>query len=276
MAPSFFKILLDPSSPHLSLPPDFITMQLKNKIPNNPIIKSANGGYCWRLKIKQIGESYCFVNGWNNVVDDINLVFGDFLFFKLVDQCTFVMSIYTPNGCEKILTPKIYHLCGDDPFFSTIIKKSHSNILRFPGGFAESVGIKGEGTMRMKSCDGKECVMSLKFDKSYRTTIRYYLSCGWPRFRRENGLLEGDECVFKFIRSEGKLLLAKVTKNKLPFDEVPATKVGKRVRGGSGYEHGGDVNVAHHVDELVKRSFEMPRKRLRGQSCHKKWGVLYF
>lgn len=68
--------------------------------------------------------------------------------------------------------------------------------------------------MRVKNLDGKEWVTSLKIDKSYRTILRYYLTCGWPRFMRENGLLEGDECVFKFIRSEGKLLLAKVTKNK--------------------------------------------------------------
>ncbi|KAJ0495201.1 putative transcription factor B3-Domain family [Helianthus annuus] len=106
MATSFYKILLDPTARHLSLPPEYVTMHLVNKIRNNPIIRSANGGYSWRLKIKQISDDYCFVNGWNNVVKDIQLGFGDFLLFKLVDQSTFRMSIYSPDGCEKILQPK--------------------------------------------------------------------------------------------------------------------------------------------------------------------------
>ncbi|KAM0009227.1 putative transcription factor B3-Domain family [Helianthus debilis subsp. tardiflorus] len=138
-----------------SLPPEYVTMHLVNKITNNPIIRSANGGYSWRLKIKQIGDDYCFVNGWNNVVKDIQLGFGDFLLFKLVDQSTFRMSIYSPdgcekilqpksdqngcekilqpktdqNGCEKILTPKILH---DDPSFVTTFTKSHlKRLVRF-------------------------------------------------------------------------------------------------------------------------------------------------
>ncbi|KAJ0727054.1 putative transcription factor B3-Domain family [Helianthus annuus] len=130
-----------------SLPPEYVTMHLVNKIRNNPIIRSANGGYSWRLKIKQIGDDYCFVNGWNNVVKDIQLGFGDFLLFKLVDQSTFRMSIYSPdgcekilqpktdqNGCEKILTTKILHDDDDDddPSFVSTFTKSHlKRLVRF-------------------------------------------------------------------------------------------------------------------------------------------------
>ncbi|KAD4983160.1 hypothetical protein E3N88_19831 [Mikania micrantha] len=173
MAHSFFKILLDPSAPHLSLPPDFVSMHLENKIPNDPIIRTAYGRYSWRLEIKKIDDAYCFTNGWNNVVKDIKLGFADFLVFLLVDQSTFEMSIYSPDG---------------------------------------------ERSMMLKNIDGKEWVTSVKLDKSYRASIRYYVSYGWSAFRKQNGLSQGDECVFKFIKREGKLLLAKVIKNKWPVD----------------------------------------------------------
>ncbi|KAJ0679659.1 putative transcription factor B3-Domain family [Helianthus annuus] len=207
-----------------SLPPEYVTMHLVNKIRNNPIIRSANGGYSWRLKIKQIGDDYCFVNGWNNVVKDIQLGFGDFLLFKLVDQSTFRMSIYSPDGCEKILQPKtdqngcekilttnILHDDDDDPSFVSTFTKSHLKRLRFTKEFEEAVGIDGERTMTVKNLDGEKWVMDLKLDKSFKTK-RYLLSTGWCNFWRENYLSEGDELLFKYIRREDTLLLAKVTK----------------------------------------------------------------
>ncbi|KAJ0727057.1 putative transcription factor B3-Domain family [Helianthus annuus] len=177
MASSFFKILLDPSADHMvflhlfsqtqylyifyflfvtfihnifklwqTLPPDFACMHVENKITNNPIIQYANGGYySWRLKIEQIGDDYCFVNGWNNVVKDIRLGFGDFLLFKLVDQSTFRLSIYSPDGCEKILQPKTDQNCDekieeksdddDDPFFVVIFTLSHARFLVIVNNF---------------------------------------------------------------------------------------------------------------------------------------------
>ncbi|MFS8028866.1 putative transcription factor B3-Domain family [Helianthus anomalus] len=204
-----------------SLPPEYVTMHLVNKIRNNPIIRSANGGYSWRLKIKQIGDDYCFVDGWNNVVKDVQLGFGDFLLFKLVDQSTFRMSIYSPDGCEKILQPKsdqngcekIIDDDDEDPFFVKTFTKSHIRRLRFPKEFAAKAGINCEGTMRVKNLDGDEWVTDVKLDTTFRTK-RYLLSSGWWSFRRGNNLSEGDKCVFKFIKSERKLLLAKVTKKK--------------------------------------------------------------
>ncbi|MFS8001012.1 hypothetical protein Hanom_Chr13g01185261 [Helianthus anomalus] len=42
--PSFFKILLQPSAPHLPLPPNFVRNQLKNKTPKYLIIHCSGGG----------------------------------------------------------------------------------------------------------------------------------------------------------------------------------------------------------------------------------------
>ncbi|KAK1425029.1 hypothetical protein QVD17_20372 [Tagetes erecta] len=233
MSPSFYKVLLDPSAPHLPLPPDFVSKHLENKrIPNGQILISANGGYSWRLKIKQIGDDYCFANGWNNVVKDVPLEFGDFLYFRLVNRSMFDMSIYGPDGCEMLLPPKIEHNGGIDeevksnddcdedeendvdPFFTTFITKTHKKMLRLPPDFVELAKINDAmSTMTMKNLDGNEWLMGLRLDKGYNTK-RYCLSSGWHNFRRVNELSEGDECVFKFIRSEGKLSLAKLTKKR--------------------------------------------------------------
>ncbi|GJR83317.1 DNA-binding pseudobarrel domain-containing protein [Tanacetum coccineum] len=106
--PSFFHILMNPSSPHLPLPLKFVTKHLRKEILEDPIIKSANGGYLWKLKMKKIDDqSYCLVDGWCNVVKDVGLLFGEFLLFRYVGSSVFIMHIYSVNGCEKILVPKI-------------------------------------------------------------------------------------------------------------------------------------------------------------------------
>ncbi|KAK1425028.1 hypothetical protein QVD17_20371 [Tagetes erecta] len=220
------------------LPPTFVSKYLKNKIPNGPIVIYADGGYLWRLKIKQIDDDCCFTSGWKKVVEDISLDFADFLFFQLLDECSFKMTVYNPDGCENIL-PQNLELDDDvsngdiredvadeedekdddndddnddDPFFTTTISKG---LMRFPPGFVGLAGIKGEGTMTMKNPDGKEWHVSLLLESTCKRN-RYYLSAGWSLFIRENSLQKGDICVFKFIKSEGKLLVSKVTMKNSP------------------------------------------------------------
>ncbi|MFS7920768.1 putative transcription factor B3-Domain family [Helianthus anomalus] len=243
MVPSFFVILLNPSALHLPLPPDVVSRHLENKIREGPVIVSANGGYWWRLKIKQINGSYCFANGWRNVVQDIKLGHGDFLYFHPLDQSTLRMSIHNPNGCERVLPPKVENVIevddqgegeGDDPYFTFIITKTYTNMLRFPVEFAKLAGMEAEGTMAMKNVDGEEWQVSLRVEISHDTK-RYYLATGWGAFQRENDLSEGDECVIKFVRSEGKLLLTKITEQPQPFG--PGSEVVKRKRGRSQGSH---------------------------------------
>ncbi|KAI3818178.1 hypothetical protein L1987_11981 [Smallanthus sonchifolius] len=326
-SPSFFKILLDASAPHLPLPPDFISRHLENKIPKDPMIRSATGGHSWRLKIKKIGESYCFSDGWDNVVADVKLGFGDFLVFQFDDKSSFEMMVYSPSGCEKEIPPKFGNDSGTtydddvvveeeeeeeeedevevedeeedeieveddddddeeeeeyvdekdegdddgeddgdgdgdidgndgDPFFMTVISETHRYMLRLPPEFVWLAGIDGEGTLTMRNLDGKEWETKLRLEKSER----YCVSVGWIDFLRSNDLCEGDECVFKFIRSEDTLLLARVTKKKRPAKqpqgnpgEVPATEVGKRKRE-QPQGNSGEVPAA----EVVKRKRGQP------------------
>ena len=117
-------------------------------------------------------------------------------------------------------------------------------------------GIDSEGTIIMKNQEGKEWEMGVRLDKSYWTE-RYTLSPGWREFKRCNKLTEGDECVFKFITSESKLCLAKVTKKK------PATEAVKRTQGPRTCQHGGRVDMESEDEcaEVVKRGRGRPRKR---------------
>ncbi|XP_024988528.1 B3 domain-containing protein REM20-like [Cynara cardunculus var. scolymus] len=309
--PSFFKILLDPSASHLPLPHAFVS---KHKIPKNPTLQIATGGYSWRLTIERIGKAYCFGHGWKNVVEDAQLGFGDFLVFKLVHQSTFIVSVFAPNGCERFLPSSkikveddvdvdvdvvdddddsndgiVYEGGGDedddeeeeeednddddseeeeeeedddddsgsggdgdggddddddgdggidgddgDPFFMTIISKTHNNLLRLPSEFVELAGIGNQSTITLKNLDEHEWRLGIRSEKIARTA-RYHLSPGWQDFRRSNELSEGDECVFKYIKSEGKLSLVKITKKKPMARQspvkIPATEVVKRKRG---------------------------------------------
>ncbi|KAJ0679647.1 putative transcription factor B3-Domain family [Helianthus annuus] len=68
--------------------------------------------------------------------------------------------------------------------------------------------------MAMKNVDGEEWYMYSRVEITHGTE-RFYLTSGWRDFLQENHLCEGDECVFKFVRSEGTLLLEKVTKKGL-------------------------------------------------------------
>lgn len=98
---------------------------------------------------------------------------------------------------------------------------------RLPAEFVGLAGMNEERTIRMKNVDGKEWKMRLKLERS-RKAKRYYLSSGWPDFRRDNELYEGDKCVFKLIKSEDMLYLAKVIKKK---GKVPVTEAIRRPRG---------------------------------------------
>ncbi|CAI9278399.1 unnamed protein product [Lactuca saligna] len=99
--PSFFKIMLDCSATHLPLPTGFVRKHLENDIPENATLRSVNGGYSWRLKIKKDGDIYCFADGWKQVVEDTRLEFGDFLVFWLLGRSIFKLLIFGTNGCEK-------------------------------------------------------------------------------------------------------------------------------------------------------------------------------
>lgn len=103
----------------------------------DPIVRSAKGGFEWQLKIEKVGERYSFTDGWLNLVKDADLQFGDVLVFWLVNDSAFKVTIYTGNECEKVLAPRIKDEDGDcndgrdvdhdDPYFVVIISKTKTH-----------------------------------------------------------------------------------------------------------------------------------------------------
>ncbi|XP_076924352.1 putative B3 domain-containing protein At5g66980 isoform X2 [Bidens hawaiensis] len=355
--PCFFKILLDPSAPHLPLPPDFVKTHMENNIPEDPILRSATGGYSWNLKIKQFGESWCLSDGWDIVVQDINLGFGDFLVFSFDCKRSFKLVVFSPNGCEKDSPPNtllennnininnnnlnnnnnndvndnsnisdsgivdddveddvsedVYDDDDDedemdddddeeeeedevgyeekddgdddddeedggyidghdgDPFFMVVITKGHKCTMRMPTEFTRLAGIDCERTLTVANLDGKEWELGVRFEK-LRHVEKFCLSSGWPVFRRSNDVSEGDECVFKFIRNEDKLLLARVSKSKRPA-KTPEREVVKRKRKPT--ERNSDKKVETRASRGVKEAKRPPGrpfKRPRGRPARRK------
>ncbi|GJY29980.1 DNA-binding pseudobarrel domain-containing protein [Tanacetum coccineum] len=265
--PSFFKIIVDQSRPYLPLPHDFYVRYLRDQMTKDPIVRYAKGGFEWRLKIEKVGDRYSFTDGWLNLVKDADLQYGDLVVFWLVNDSAFKVAFYTMNECEKVLPPRNKdvkledevededsdsndgpYVDHDDPFFVVIITKTH-DVLRLPKKFVGLPGIDREGTITMKNQDGKEWKLGVRRDKSYWTE-RYALSPGWRKFKRCNNLTEGDECVFKFITSERKLCLSKVTKKNQDTEAVKKTQEPQKC------QHGGRVNVESEDESVEVESEE--------------------
>ena len=64
----------------------------------------------------------------------------------------------------------------------------------------------------MISLDGSESQMALRKGKRQPASTRYHLTEGWNAFMHSNNISQGDKCVFKYIKSEDKMCLAKIIK----------------------------------------------------------------
>ncbi|CAI9278396.1 unnamed protein product [Lactuca saligna] len=189
--PSFFKIFLNRSFGHLPLPSGFVHKHMENNIPDNATLRSVNGGYSWRLKMKKDGDIYCFADGWKQVVEDTQLVFGDVLVFWLVGRSIFKLLIFGTDCCEKDFPPKIKlkhdhdhiheeeeegddDIDGDagDPCFTMVLSKQQKLALRFPGEFAWLIRMKAGRTISMKNLEGKEWPIRLLSEGVHYTRDR--------------------------------------------------------------------------------------------------------
>lgn len=82
-----------------------------------------------------------------------------------------------------------------------------------PVDFVRSVAIDTKKTITLKSLDGYEKEISVRSETKYHHQAkRYFLGKGWMDFARNTNISVGDKCVFKFITSEDKVCLAKITK----------------------------------------------------------------
>ncbi|CAH1417152.1 unnamed protein product [Lactuca virosa] len=235
--PSFLKILQDPSAAsHIALPPDFVRDHMENKIPESSIIRSVTGEHSWNVKIKNIDGIHCFADGWNNVVADSQLGLWDFLRRREEEEEEEEEEEDNngagdhgvgSDGDEEDDEDGCGEIRGDDdgvgdPFVKMIISQGHKCCMRVPSEFVRLAGIDVGRSITMRNPAGKEWQMSFRSESKVCT--RYYLSSVWSDFWRLNNLSEGDECVFKFLKNEDKLLIETITK-KHPAGKVQAAEV---------------------------------------------------
>ncbi|GJT25062.1 DNA-binding pseudobarrel domain-containing protein [Tanacetum coccineum] len=154
-----------------------------------------------------------------------------------------------------------------DPFFVVTITTIHKSMLRLPSAFVGLSRIDAKENIILKRLDGNERLMALRSYQQNNSTY-YCLSMGWPAFMRSNSISEGDECVFKYITSEGKMCLAKVTQTKTKTRLSSPAKVVKKKRGrpakvvkrkrGRPAKISMAENVKITVEEVVKRKRGRP------------------
>ncbi|XP_024994883.1 uncharacterized protein LOC112528161 isoform X5 [Cynara cardunculus var. scolymus] len=185
--PSFFKVVRCPSAPHLALPTAFVKRYLE-KIPKTPILKTATGESSWRLKIKKIGEDYCFSDGWEKLAKDAQLRIMDIVVVSLIDPFTFEVAFFDANGCDKDLPLNNTKFSGDADdvdevmsdeeddgdevmpnenlcFQKVISEKSHRYTMTLPQKFVKAAELENRSGIRMKDHEGKEWIMGLLVEK---------------------------------------------------------------------------------------------------------------
>ncbi|GMP31578.1 hypothetical protein CsSME_00005733 [Camellia sinensis var. sinensis] len=99
------------------IPPAFVA-KMEGELPKNALIEAKSGEQSWEVKIQQIGDEHCFTHrGWEKLVNDNHLRFGDFVVFRLISDSMFHIVTYGPSGCEKELNPSIKKI-PQNPFMS--------------------------------------------------------------------------------------------------------------------------------------------------------------
>nr|GEW96841.1 hypothetical protein [Tanacetum cinerariifolium] len=109
---------------------------------------------------------------------------------------------------------------GDPSFILTCSDKNQHH-LPFSVDFVALAGINTKKTITLKNLNGYDKKLRVRSrivqsctKQSRRNRLKgYYLSAGWKEFQQNSNILEGDQFVFKFITSEDKFYVAKITKN---------------------------------------------------------------
>ncbi|PWA84647.1 DNA-binding pseudobarrel domain-containing protein [Artemisia annua] len=224
--PSFVVTITTTNKTMLRFLSDFVTLAGIDK--KKTIVFKNLSGYEKEMAVQRVNQfrssSYSVASGWKEFLRDTDLSEGDICVFKFIrseDKICLakITKKKTPaRPLPPAIEPPVTEVeCVDDgddgdPFFvATIIHKSR---LYMPVDFVRSAGIDTKKTLTILGLDGYEKEMLVRYDKK-----------GWPAFRRSNNISEGDECEFKYIRSEDTMCLVKVTKRKTQARSLPPAAV---------------------------------------------------
>ncbi|KAI8542280.1 hypothetical protein RHMOL_Rhmol08G0126800 [Rhododendron molle] len=78
--------------------------------------------------------------------------------------------------------------------------------------FARETGMANKKSVKLRNEEGREWTVDLCM-RNYRGSYgRIDLGVGWPAFCKENEIVDGDSCLFKFIKSAGGVIDVAVQK----------------------------------------------------------------
>ncbi|KAI3966128.1 hypothetical protein MKW92_019969 [Papaver armeniacum] len=213
----FFKVTMHVSyiKGPLRVPNDFANSYLRN-ITQRGIILRISDGRTWEVRYVP-GTQYNrrLSQGWYKFVADNHLKEGDICVFELVDREKLEMNVHIFHQQKTFdgkVTPKLKHLPefkatlkeaeefkSENPFFKVIMHNSYikGGMVRVPMVFATSHlrNTTETGMITLMGSNGRT------WEVRYVSTSPHYrrISHGWRKFVADNGLKEGDVCIFELL-----------------------------------------------------------------------------
>ncbi|KAJ0112374.1 hypothetical protein Patl1_01137 [Pistacia atlantica] len=104
--PCFYKIICDDEPERMKKFPRQFLKHISKELSDTATLRVVSGGL-WRVKVKTIGNDVFMEDGWPIFVRDNSLRIKDFLLFHYEGKMLFSVTIFYPNGVERIGTSSI-------------------------------------------------------------------------------------------------------------------------------------------------------------------------
>ncbi|KAF8084669.1 hypothetical protein N665_0707s0002 [Sinapis alba] len=223
----FFKPLLPGFHSHLKIPAAFFSKHIegRNEHKNAAKLRSDTSEITWKVKIE---DGLRLTDGWKEFALAHDLRVGDIVIFRQEKDMAFHVTLFGPSFCEIQ-----YGSCLDDKNMLVKIpskKKKNTkreaesctlypscyvanvtpsslryDMLNIPKSFVRANGLETRcGEIVLMNEKGTSWTLILKRKNSCGTM---YITRGWRRFCRVNGLRAGSFFTFKLIQRGGTLVL---------------------------------------------------------------------
>ncbi|CAF2279607.1 unnamed protein product [Brassica napus] len=227
----FFKPLLPGFHSHLKIPVAFFSKHIegRNEHKNTAKLRSDTSEITWKVKIE---DGLRLTDGWKEFALAHDLRVGDIVIFRQEKDMAFHVTLFGPSCCEiqygaclddknklvkiqskkkvKKNTKREVETCTLDPSCYVVNVTPSSlryDMLYIPKSFARANGLETRsGEIVLMNEKGTSWTLILKRKNSCGTM---YITRGWRRFCRVNGLRAGSFFTFKLIQRGGTLVLRK-------------------------------------------------------------------
>ncbi|XP_022950828.1 B3 domain-containing transcription factor VRN1-like isoform X2 [Cucurbita moschata] len=226
-SPQFFKILLHRNleDQKLMIPKKFVKKY--GKLLSSAVILKLPDGMKWKVGLTMAANGAVWLQkGWHKFANHYSLEFGSLLVFRLEGRSSsFEVTIFDPSGLESEYSS--FHACDsiteseeDDDSVSDsdeedyeigVSRRRRKSATEKPGFqvVLNQSNVCGRYNMNIPLAFGKEHfspeMKSVKLqtgNKEWMVTLKQYEGCmrfsgGWRKFYGENGLKDGDTCLFE-------------------------------------------------------------------------------